>query len=154
MKPFYSSKILKLFPKEVMGVMLFGMVFFRKPKSEVGWLSQNHEYIHQIQYWEVVSICILPAAIIGICLSEWLNMWYYPIAIILAVLVYYLWYVIEYLIKLVIIKCKGMEAEAYGSISFEQDAYIHERCIMDENKVCKGSRRMFAFLKYVRNFWV
>ncbi|MCC8155362.1 MAG: hypothetical protein LIP01_14990 [Tannerellaceae bacterium] len=55
-------------------------------------------------------------------------------------LFFYLWYVVEWLIRL----C--MPGNAYDNISFEKEAYENEKCLSFLQE-----RKSFNFLKYLRN---
>ena len=57
-------------------------------------------------------------------------------------LVFFLWYAVEYIIRLVIYRSRK---EAYRNISFEQESYIHESDLF-----YLSSRRPYAFIRYVR----
>lgn len=54
---------------------------------------------------------------------------------------FYLWYGVEYLVRLCITRSRS---RAYRSISFEQEAYAHER---DQDYL--NHRKWYAWLKYV-----
>lgn len=54
---------------------------------------------------------------------------------------FYLWYCVEYLVRLCITRSRS---RAYRAISFEQEAYAHER---DQDYL--QHRRWYAWLKYV-----
>ena len=56
-------------------------------------------------------------------------------------LLFYLWYGLEYLVRLCIMRDRD---RAYRSISFEQEAYAHER---DQDYL--KHRRWYAWLKYL-----
>lgn len=56
-------------------------------------------------------------------------------------LLFYLWYGLEYLVRLCITRDHD---RAYSSISFEQEAYTHER---DQDYL--SHRKWYAWLKYV-----
>ena len=59
----------------------------------------------------------------------------------LMILPFYIWYIVEYLIRLIIYKNKQ---RAYRNISFEREAYANENNIEYLNK-----RKLWAFLKYI-----
>lgn len=81
--------------------------------------SRNHETIHAMQ-WTEITLAI--GVLIFICMVIFdLSPWW----MITSMFFYYLWYVIEWLIKLPF-------GNAYRSISFEQEAYTHQQ---DENYV-------------------
>lgn len=54
---------------------------------------------------------------------------------------FYLWYVTEFMIRWIIQKDSN---KAYHSISFEKEAYLHER----DRKYLK-TRKFFSFIKYL-----
>ena len=59
------------------------------------------------------------------------------------VIPFYLWYVLEWLIRLVQYRDR---MQAYRNISFEREAFANDR---NENYL--NERRFFSFLKYLRN---
>jgi len=59
----------------------------------------------------------------------------------LLILPFYIWYIIEYLIRLIIYKNKQ---QAYRNISFEREAYANENSMEYLNK-----RKLWTFLKYI-----
>lgn len=92
-------------------------VFTKMKESEVPQLVRNHECIHIRQWTETTLLVglLLLAAVLAFGVSAW---W------LLAVpLAYYLWYGVEYLVRLCILR-DGRKA--YRAISFEQEAYGHE----------------------------
>jgi len=60
----------------------------------------------------------------------------------LLVIIFYLWYLIEYLIR--IIQYKNVK-KGYRNISFEREAYTNSN-----NKNYLKTRKLFSFLKYLR----
>ena len=98
--------------------------------------DRNHESIHLHQQFEmlVVSAIICLALVLYFDLS-WLWM-------ILPLCVYFLWYCIEYVIRLFLY---GNHKEAYHNIATEQEAYQNES---DFNYLAKD-RRPFAWVKYL-----
>ena len=82
------------------------------PKAVVSDVDINHERIHAAQMKELL---------------------YIP---------FYIWYVIEWLIRLVQFRNSYM---AYRNISFEREAYQNQ-----EDMYYLKSRKFFSFLKYVR----
>ena len=59
----------------------------------------------------------------------------------LMILPFYIWYIVEYLIRLIIYKNKQ---RAYRNISFEREAYANENSMEYLNK-----RKLWTFLKYI-----
>src|SRR5574344_2796610 len=111
-------------------ITLFG--FIKTKKKGLTQRTINHECIH-INQWEELTLVSYLIVVLLVLLgaSKWL--------LILPPFVFYIWYVVEWLVRLFINK-----GNAYRSISFEQEAYAHEvdRCY-------KGNRDYFAFLDYL-----
>ena len=62
---------------------------------------------------------------------------------------FYIWYLIEYIIKLILcITKKDRFSIAYYSISFEQEAKVNEK-----NLEYLNSRKKYNWLKYVFKLW-
>ena len=103
----------KLFGAKTIGVTLYPYIFLRKSyfdkmPAEVLKRTLQHEQIHIKQQTELL---VIP---------------------------FYLWYVVETIIKFV-----GYGAYAYENLSFEREAYQNEN---DENYLM--TRKPWAFLKY------
>lgn len=88
--------------------------------------SRNHETIHAMQWTEVtmVSGTILLAIVLLFGISAW---W-----MLLAPLMYYIWYLFEWFLKL-------PHGNAYHHVSFEMEAY----CYDEDNDYCEN-RKMFT----------
>ena len=109
-------------------ITLWPFVFVRKN----AWYSNDtdrHERIHGRQQLEML--------LIGMVLAAFGCGWWS----LLALPVFYLWYGLEYIIRLCITRDHD---RAYRSISFEQEAYDNER---DEDYL--KHRRLYAWLRYV-----
>jgi len=109
-------------------ITLWPFVFVRKN----AWYSNDtdrHERIHGRQQLEML--------LIGMVLAAFGCGWWS----LLALPVFYLWYGLEYIIRLCITRDHD---RAYRSISFEQEAYAHER---DADYL--KHRRLYAWLRYV-----
>ena len=98
-------------PKGFQGITLYPFVFLRDSKLKMNTVLVNHERIHLKQQLELL---VLP---------------------------FYIWYGVEFLLRLAQYKNRRM---AYKSISFEREAYAKEK---DLNYL--KSRSLFSFLKYV-----
>ena len=100
--------------KGFLAMNLFGVLFVRwekgKPKPILSKCTINHESIHTEQMKE------------------------------LGYIFFYIWYVIEWFIKLFTTK------NAYKSISFEREAYGNERNLLYLEK-----RKKYAWFKYISN---
>lgn len=91
-------------------INIFGILFIKGEGKTITELDVRHENIHTKQMLELLFIG------------------------------YYLWYVIEYIVRLFINK-----GEAYKSISFEREAYIN-----DDNINYLKERKLYAWVKYLR----
>ena len=109
---------------------LFGVLFVRG-NARIDDITLNHEKIHSAQIAEVM-IASVPFALLW-----WLftNVW---LGLLLVISSYYLWYVIEWLIRL-------PRGNAYRNISFEREAYSNQG-----NAEYLSTRRLYSFIKYLR----
>ena len=98
-------------PKGYQGITLYPFVVLRDVKLKTNAVLLNHERIHLKQQLELL---VIP---------------------------FYLWYVIEFLIRLVQYKNRNT---AYRNISFEREAYTHEK-----NLNYLKLRSRFSFMTYV-----
>lgn len=101
-----------LVPKGYKGMTLFPFVFLKFDRLKADWVLINHEKIHLRQQLELL---VIP---------------------------FYVLYVLEFLIKLIVYKRWYL---AYKNISFEREAYKHESQI--EYLL---NRPFWSFLKYLR----
>ena len=99
-----------------------------RPLTDV---TLNHESIHSAQIAEVMIASVPFALLLWLLTNVWLG-------ILLVLFSYYLWYVIEWLIRL----SKG---NAYKNISFEREAYANQ----DDLSYLKNRKR-FDFAKYIK----
>lgn len=93
-------------------INLFGVVFARKELNVLEKRVLNHESIHTRQMLELLFVG------------------------------FYLWYIVEWLIKCIIYK---NTLEAYKNISFEREAFLH-----DDNLAYLSERRFWSFTKYIK----
>ena len=110
-------------------INLFGIIFVRgaRPLTSV---TLNHESIHSAQIAEVMIASVPFALLLWLFTNVWLGL-------LLVIASYYLWYVIEWLIRL-------PKGNAYKNISFEREAYANENYSDYLNE-----RKLFAFLEYL-----
>lgn len=101
-----------LVPKGYVALTLFPFVFVRDKSLINNKRLMNHEYIHLKQQLELLII------------------------------LFYFWYVLEFLIRLVHYKSWHL---AYVNISFEREAYLN-----DVNLKYLENRKPYQFLKYIR----
>lgn len=109
-------------------INLFG-ILFAKPNAKLDELTIAHESIHSKQYREVTLALAIPVLLLSYSVSWWF--------ILLIPFTFYLWYVVEWLIRVII-----GQKDAYKNISLEKDAYICQ-----ENP---GGRKRYNFFKYIR----
>lgn len=100
-----------LVPKGFMGITLYPFIFLKFSKDKDNTVFINHEKIHLRQQIEMLII------------------------------LFYVWYGIEYLIRIIQYKNKKT---AYRNISFEREAYQNEN-----NLDYLKKRRFWRFLKYI-----
>ena len=117
MKRYYYNNILAkvlLYFSTCHTIALGWFVLSKKTERETNQIERNHETTHALQWAETAmasgSVTLLLVLVFG--LSPW---W-----ILFSGLIYYLWYVVEWLLKLPL-------GNAYRSIGFEQEAYKNEQ---------------------------
>ena len=125
---FYNSWVAKsaLCLSECHTIMLFGFVFSKLKQEEMTQRVRNHECVHARQWFETTALAgtIILALVLVFNISAW---W-----MLLSGLFYYIWYVIEWMIKCVNYTIMYDEWECdmetpYHSISFEREARLSER---------------------------
>lgn len=95
---------------------------------------KRHEYTHVLQQIECLIVGVI-LAIILLCLSYgWWSLLTIPL--------FFWWYGIEWLIRLPL--CDWDKDIAYVSISFEQEAYEHQKEVSYNR-----TRKRFCWLKYL-----
>lgn len=116
----------KLIPfKGFIAINLFGILFARNEyKNRLTHLTITHETIHTEQILDFVFGCKALQLIGGI--------------------IFYILYLTEWLIKLIISAFTFGKVRAYRSISFEQEAFNNQR-----EKNYPTTRKRFAWLKYI-----
>ncbi len=115
-------------------INLWGILFV-KNNAKIDDVTINHESIHSRQLVEVMIASVL-ISILFIIGGQW---W---IGALITLFSYYIWYVIEYMIRLII---TGSQIEAYRGMSFEKEAYRNEG-----NMLYLNSRRLFTFLEHMK----
>lgn len=147
MKVYYNSKIAKLvtFMANFATVMLFGAVFTEH--KELTKTSLAHEAVHVTQY-QTMFMLGLSIAFGGFfaCLGFDVYGWWMLSLILIPILLYYVYYGIEFLIRLIIYRDRD---KAYRMIAFEQEAYDLQ---YEYLKPCQERRSAysFSFMKYYR----
>lgn len=100
-------------PGSFHGINLCGFLFVQKRWGKLNRTELHHEFIHTLQQIEMLFI------------------------------LFYIWYGIEYVVR--IVQYKGDLMKAYRNISFEREAYGNER-----NSKYKLQRTPFSWVKYLR----
>jgi hypothetical protein len=106
-------------------------VLFVKNNAKIDEVTINHESIHSAQIAEVMIASVPFALLLWLFTNVWLGL-------LLVIASYYLWYVIEWLIRL-------PKGNAYKNISFEREAYANQ----DDLSYLKNRKR-FDFAKYIK----
>ena len=125
---FYNSWVAKsvLCLSKCHTIMLFGFVFSKLKEEEVTQRVRNHECVHARQWFEVTSLSGM--VILALVLAFGISAWW----MLLSGVVYYVWYVLEWMCKCVWYSIMidewtcDMETP-YQSISFEREARLSER---------------------------
>ena len=111
-------------------INLFG-ILFAKPNAKIDELTINHESIHSKQFKEVTLSLAIPILLLSFSVSWW---W-----ILLIPFTFYLWYVIEFLIRWAITRNWD---EAYRNICFEKEAYVWQGL--------PDARKKFGWIRYMK----
>lgn len=136
-KVFYESWIAKhLLFSGYSTITLFAWVFTKWTEALARQSTINHECVHARQWTEltIASGLIIWAGMLIFGFSAW---W-----LLLSSVVFYLWYVVEWCIR-VIVGCFSSH-DAYRMVSFEREARLAET---DSNYL--ENSRYFAWLKFL-----
>lgn len=142
---FYNSWVAKtaLCLSKCHTIMLFGFVFSKLKEEEVTQRVRNHERVHARQWFETTAL--FGTILLGLVLIFELS----PLWLLLSGVMYYVWYVLEWVCKSVWYSVMidewtcDMETP-YESISFEREARLSER---DSNYLENGG--YFGWLCYI-----
>jgi hypothetical protein len=124
------------------GITLFPLIILRehiKDNHLRKVKTINHESIHIEQQGEIILLALILLVILNL-LFGLMGWWLVPI---LAYSSFYIWYVIEWFIK--IFMYGGSPNKAYHKISFEQEAYDKET----DYWYIADKRKRFAWIKYL-----
>lgn len=141
MKVIYNSKIAKIFLPNFKAILLGFVLLCKKAKEFYDEEFFRHEGAHSYQ-WQ--SLCLFGIGIFGMISLLFMNFW----ILLLSPITFYLWYVIEWLIRFIgkIIKTppvmkfgfkawwKGLcdlNHESYRDLSFEKEARATESGIYE-----------------------
>ena len=126
-KIYYNNRLAKI----VLGlsschtIMFFGFVISKRTQDRITKETENHEFIHMVQYW----VCFALGAVLAIPLVYFCSWWF----ALLPVVLYYLLYVIEAGVSFVhhffSTKKKNPAAaadKAYRNSAMEIEAYENE----------------------------
>lgn len=108
--------------KGFIAINIFGIIFVRNEYKE--YINNRHIYFNRLVNHELIH-------------TEQIKE--------LGYIFFYIWYIIEWIIRLVIciFKHKKLNA-AYYAISFEQEAFNNE-----SNYIYRNNRKHYSFLKYI-----
>ncbi len=144
-KVFYDSWVarLLLYFSSCHTIMLFGFVFSKLKEEEMTQRVRNHECVHARQWFEVTALIgsILLLVVLSFGVSAW-WLWLSGVS-------YYIWYVVEWMIKGINYTIMYDEWECrlespYKSISFEREARLAEN---DSNYL--ENSNYYAWLSYL-----
>lgn len=147
MKVYYNSKIAKFvtFLADFATIMLFGAVFTEH--KELTKTTLAHEAVHVTQYQTcfMLGLCI-DLITLFTCFGFDCYGWWMLSLIAIPIFLYYVYYLIEYLIRLIIYRDRD---RAYRMIAFEQEAYDLQQ---EWVKPCTERRSAcsFSYMKYYR----
>ena len=140
---FYNSWVAKtiLCLSKCHTIMLFGFVFSKLKQEEMTQRVRNHECVHARQWVEVTMLSGMVILALTLIFG-WYAWW-----MMLSGIVYYVWYIVEWMIKgvyyTIMIDEWTCDMETpYQSISFEREARLSER---DSNYLENGG--CFGWLK-------
>lgn len=116
---YYDGRIAKiLLPFSSCYTITIGLFVFSKlAEINITQRVRNHETCHSYQWIEVA--CLFGFVVLLLQLMFVISPWWYHVA----AFAFYIWYVIEWLIKQVFYKNIKL---AYKKVSFEQEAYASE----------------------------
>lgn len=148
MKVYYQSKIAKFvtFLADFATIMLFGAVFTEH--KELTKTTLAHEATHVTQYQTLFTLGLsIAVGIMFTCFGFDVYGWWMLSLTLIPILLYYVYYLIEFLIRLIIYRNRD---KAYRMIAFEQEAYDLQQ---EWVKPCQERRSAysFSFMKYYLN---
>mgnify|MGYP000944867813 FL=1 len=111
-------------------------ILFVRGNAKITERTLYHERIHSRQIIEVIALSMLPLSVYLHFGGKWF------IGALFSLFSYYIWYVIEWVIHLMMGKGKH---EAYRSICFENEAYSN-----DTNFEYLKNRNLFNFFDYIK----
>ena len=126
----------KFIPFPGFRAMNFLGLLFVKKNTKLTKKNMNHERIHSRQIIEVIALSLFPLTIYLHFGGKWF------IGALFSLFSYYIWYVIEWVVHLMMGKGKH---EAYRSICFENEAYSN-----DTNFEYLKNRSLFNFFDYIK----
>lgn len=107
-------------------IMLFGFVFSKQKEDGMTQATRNHECVHARQWFEVAALSgtLLLVLVLALGISPW---W-----MLLAGIVYYVWYAVEWTCKAVAYSVLDDDWDcekrsAYRNVSMEREARFSEK---------------------------
>lgn len=138
----FINKFLKLFKTslQIEAIMLFGFIFTDQNFLTI--IERNHERIHISQYLDLLFLGVIISIVISpLLLFETYNFMMLAMLLLFPICFYYLWYVIEFIIRL--FQYRNW-SEAYCNICFEREAFRNE-----DNTEYLTNRKLFNCFKYL-----
>ena len=127
-KVFYDSWVARmlLYFSSCHTIMMFGFVFSKLKESEMAQFTRNHECVHARLWFETTAL--VGTIILAIVLIFGISAWW----MLLAGVVYYVWYVIEWWIRSMVYSVLDddwdcVKRNPYKDISFEREARFSEK---------------------------
>lgn len=143
-KVFYDSWIAKhLLFATYTTITLFSWVFTKWSENEARQSAINHECVHARQ-WVELTVASGTLLWVGMLVFDYSAWW-----LALSSLTFYIWYVLEYLVRRLIglfRSCENDQKMAYRQVSFEREARLAEK----NNNYLENSA-YFAWLKLIYN---
>lgn len=147
MKVYYQSKIAKFvtFLADFATIMLFGAVFTEHKELTKTTLAHEATHVTQYQTLFMLGLCI-DLTTLFTCFGFNIFGWWMLSLTLIPIFLYYAWYLIEFLIRLIIYRDRD---RAYRMLAFEQEAFDLQQ---EWLKPCQERRSAysFSFFKYYR----
>lgn len=136
-KVVYESRLAKWFLRGCSTITIGPFVLTKYTKERMPQDVRNHECTHTRQWIELA--CASGLILFGLMVWLDLSVWW----ILLAGVTFYVWYVVEWLVRLAVYAVKRNGKNAYRMISFEQEAYAHE----DDNNYLENCSYFSGWMK-------
>lgn len=126
----------KHIPVQGFKAFFFCGILFVRGNAKIDDVTMNHESVHSRQYVETVLLSLL--LLLPLLFNGLWWLW-----LVLSVFAFYILYVIEWFVKLLVYKFD--KRKAYRNVSFEREAYNNEKDLS-----YLDNRKRFAWIKYIK----